>query len=174
MKEVKNLERGRDVGNMVNKEQFEKVEEHIRDAVSKGAKILFGGKGNKLFFEPTILTDVTSEMKVISEETFGPVLPIISFKDDGEAVKIANDSKYGLGVTIWTKDTERGKMIGDQINVGMVWVNDINIPFDGGNYWGGVKESGMGSTESKIMQCLKKKSFMVYSGKENRGWWFPY
>lgn len=174
VEEVNKLRKGKDVSSLVSREQFQKVQGHIRDAVSKGARVLCGGKGSGLFFEPTVLTGLKPGMKVLTEETFGPVLPIVKFRSEEEAVRMANDSRYGLGVTIWTRDPERGKKVGDRIDAGMVWINDVNIPFDGGDYWGGIKESGLTNTESKIMQCLKKKAFMVHSGKGKRDWWFPY
>ena len=174
VKEAKGLKKGKDIGDMINEVQIKKVESHIKDAVSKGAKILCGGKGEGLFFEPTVLTNVSKEMKIMTEETFGSVIPVIVVESDEEAISFANNSKFGLGATIWSKDIERGRKIGKKLNVGMIWINDINLPFEGGDYWGGTKESGLVSSESKVMQCLKKKSFIIYKGKEKRGWWYPY
>ncbi|UCG95795.1 MAG: aldehyde dehydrogenase family protein, partial [archaeon] len=174
VEETKKIEKGRDVGNMVNEEQFKKAEEHVKDAVSKGAKVLCGGEGEDLFFEPTVLTDVSRDMKVMSEETFGPVVPVIVVENDEEAINLSNDSKFGLGASIWTRNIERGREIGGKLEVGMIWINDVNLPYEGGDYWGGFKESGLANSESKIMQCLKKKSFIIYRVKEKRVWWYPY
>jgi acyl-CoA reductase-like NAD-dependent aldehyde dehydrogenase len=175
--EVRKLRVGKDFGPLVNKQQLDKVEAHVKNAVSGGAKILVGGKRidrDGYFIEPTVLANVNEDMDIMRNETFGPVIPIKSVKSEEEAVKLANESNFGLGVVIWTKDLKKGKKLGDKINVGMVWINDANVPFSGGDYWGGVKESGLRSSQSKIMQFVKAKSFITYSGKDEREWWYPY
>ncbi len=177
VEEVKKLRKGVDFGPLISKEQLDKVENQIKEAVSEGAKVLIGGKriqGKGFFFEPTVLVNVREKMKVMCEETFGPVIPIKIVKNEDEAIELTNDSKYGLGVTVWTKDIEKGEKIGKKINVGMVWINDVNLPIPGGDYWGGTKLSGLRCSESKLMQCLKAKTFISYSGKEKRDWWYPY
>lgn len=177
VEEVKNLRKGVDFGPLINKKQLDKVENQIKEAVSEGAKVLIGGKriqDGGFFFEPTVLVNVQEKMKVMGEETFGPVIPIKTVKSENEAIELTNDSKYGLGATIWTKDIEKGKKIGEKINVGMVWINDVNFPISGGDYWGGTKLSGLRSSESKLKQCLKAKTFISYFGKEKRDWWYPY
>ena len=177
VKEVKSLRKGIDFGPLINESQLKKVEDHVKEAISKGAKILCGGNkiaGKGFFFEPTVLINVKEDMKIMCEETFGPILPIKAVKNEEEAIELTNNSKYGLGATIWTKDIEKGKAIGDKINVGMVWINDVNLPFAGGDYWGGIKSSGLRNSESKLMQCLKAKSFITYAGKEKRAWRYPY
>ena len=175
--EVKKLRKGIDFGPLINNEQLNKVEKQVKEAISKGAKILIGGKaiqGKGFFFEPTVLVNVKEEMKIMLEETFGPIIPIKTVKNIDEAIELTNNSKYGLGVTIWTNDIEKGKEIGEKISVGMVWINDVNLPISGGDYWGGTKLSGLRCSESKLMQCLKVKTFVSYSGKEKRDWWYPY
>jgi acyl-CoA reductase-like NAD-dependent aldehyde dehydrogenase len=177
VEEVKNLRKGTDFGPLINKEQLNKVKNHIKEAISEGAKLLTGGKkiqGKGFFFEPTVLVNVKEEMKIMCEETFGPIIPIKTVKNEDEAIELTNDSKYGLGATIWTNNIEKGKEIGEKINVGMVWINDVNLPISGGDYWGGTKLSGLRCSESKLMQCLKAKTFVSYSGKEKRDWWHPY
>ena len=175
--EVKKLRKGIDFGPLINNEQLNKVDKQVKEAISKGAKILIGGKaiqGKGFFFEPTVLVNVKEEMKIMLEETFGPIIPIKTVKNIDEAIELTNNSKYGLGVTIWTNDIEKGKEIGEKISVGMVWINDVNLPISGGDYWGGTKLSGLRCSESKLMQCLKVKTFVSYSGKEKRDWWYPY
>jgi acyl-CoA reductase-like NAD-dependent aldehyde dehydrogenase len=177
VEEVKKLRKGVDFGPLINNEQLNKVENHVKEAISEGAKILAGGKkieGKGFFFEPTVLVNVKEYMKIMREETFGPIIPIKIVKNEDEAIELINKSKYGLGVTIWTKDIEKGKKIGEKIVVGMVWINDVNLPIFGGDYWGGTKLSGLRCSESKLMQCLKAKTFVSYSGKEKRDWWYPY
>jgi acyl-CoA reductase-like NAD-dependent aldehyde dehydrogenase len=177
VKEVKSLRKGIDFGPLVNESQLKKVEDHVKEALSKSAKALCGGNkiaGKGFFFEPTVLINVKEDMKIMSEETFGPIIPIKAVKNEEEAIELTNNSKYGLGATIWTKAIEKGKAIGDKINVGTVWINDVNLPFAGGDYWGGIKSSGLRNSESKLMQCLKAKNFITYSGKEKRAWWYPY
>jgi len=177
VEEVKKLRKGTDFGPLINKKQLSTVENHVKEAISEGAKILAGGnkiQGKGFFFEPTVLVNVKEEMKIMCEETFGPIILIKTVKNENEAIELTNNSKYGLGATIWTKDIEEGKEIGKKINVGMVWINDVNLPISGGDYWGGTKLSGLRCSESKLMQCLKAKTFVSYSGKEKRDWWYPY
>lgn len=177
VEEVKKLRKEVDFGPLINKEQLSKVKNHVKEAVSNGAKVLIGGKkikGKGFFFEPTVLVNVKEEMKIMCEETFGPIIPIKIVKNETEAIELTNKSKYGLGVTIWAKDIENVKKLGEKINVGMVWINDVNLPISGGDYWGGTKLSGLRCSESKLMQCLKAKTFVSYSGAEKRDWWYPY
>jgi acyl-CoA reductase-like NAD-dependent aldehyde dehydrogenase len=177
VKEVKKLRKGVDFGPLANKEQLNKVENHVKQAISEGAKILTGGKkieGKGFFFEPTVLVNVKEEMEIMCEETFGPIIPIKTVKNEDEAIELTNNSKYGLGATIWTEDIGKGKEIGEKLNVGMIWINDVNLPISGGDYWGGTKLSGLRCSESKLMQCLKAKTFVSYSGKDKRDWWYPY
>jgi len=129
--------------------QLGKYQEFIDDAVKKGAKILTGGKAsttlNGHFFEPTILIDVNHSMKVMKEETFGPVMAIMKVKSDEEAVRVANDSVYGLSCSIFSRNYNRAAAIGEQISAGATIINDWglammvqSLPF------GGVKVSGFG------------------------------
>jgi succinate-semialdehyde dehydrogenase/glutarate-semialdehyde dehydrogenase len=129
--------------------QLEIVEEHVRDAVEKGAKVLCGGKRADslpgLFYEPTVLVDVTPEMKVMREETFGPVLPITRVRNEEEALRLANDSAYGLGATIWSKDRERAMRLARRLDAGSVCVNDMTMTYGAIEApFGGRRESGVG------------------------------
>jgi acyl-CoA reductase-like NAD-dependent aldehyde dehydrogenase len=138
-----------DVGAVTSPPQVEIIEEHVRDAVAKGAKVVVGGKrgrGPGLFFEPTVLVDVDHTMKAMTEETFGPTLPIMRVRDAEEAIRLANDSPYGLGGSVFSKDAARGEAVARRIGAGGVNVNDVQL-----NYlalelpMGGWKASGLGS-----------------------------
>jgi acyl-CoA reductase-like NAD-dependent aldehyde dehydrogenase len=137
-----------DVGAMTFPPQVEIVERHVRDAVDKGAQVLVGGKrgeGPGRFFEPTVLTGVDHTMDVMRDETFGPVLPIMKVRDADEAVRLANDSRYGLNSAVFTKDIAKGEAVARRLDAGNACVNDALI-----NYlaheapFGGTGESGIG------------------------------
>jgi len=137
-----------DVGSLANTTQRDKVQGHVDAAIAAGARVVTGGKptGTGAFFEPTVLVGVDQSMACMTEETFGPTLPVVKVADEAEAVRLANDSKYGLSATVWTRDRERGERVARQLDVGAVNVNDVlsNIfAFD--LPMGGWKESGLGT-----------------------------
>ncbi len=139
-----------EVGAITFPPQLEKIEAHVADAVDKGARVLTGGHstspGGGRFYEPTVLVDVDHTMKIMTEETFGPTLPIMKVADAEEAVKLANDSPYGLGASVFTRDTERGEQIARRIETGAANVNDAMINYTALELpMGGAKESGLGS-----------------------------
>lgn len=134
-----------DIGCMTGSQQFEKLESMIEDAVSKGARLLTGGKRTpeSNFFPPTIIADASHSMEVVIEEAFGPIMTIIKFKSDEEVVSLANGTRYGLGMSIFSSNYQRASAISSQIDSGMVTINDFglayliqSLPF------GGVKHSG--------------------------------
>jgi succinate-semialdehyde dehydrogenase/glutarate-semialdehyde dehydrogenase len=138
-----------DVGAIFQECQLEIVEEHVADAVAKGAKVRAGGRRNPhlegLFYEPTILTHVTHDMKIMQEETFGPVLPIMHVRDDDEAVRHANDTRYGLGANVWSRDRRRAFQIARRIDSGSVCINDMTMTYSIAEApFGGRKQSGLG------------------------------
>lgn len=138
-------------GPLIDNSAVEKVEEHIQDAVDKGAKVLVGGKRHKLgktFFEPTLLINVNTDMKVTHEETFGPVAPLFRFNDEEEAVKMANDTEFGLAAYFYTRDMGRIWRVSEALEYGMVGVNAGLISTEVAPF-GGVKESGIGREGSK-------------------------
>lgn len=138
-------------GPLIDMKAVAKVEEHIQDAVKKGAKITLGGKRHALggqFFEPTILTNVTPEMAVAREETFGPVAPLFRFKDDAEAVRMANDTEFGLAAYFYSRDMGRIWRVAEQVEYGIVGINTGIISTEVAPF-GGVKESGIGREGSK-------------------------
>jgi succinate-semialdehyde dehydrogenase/glutarate-semialdehyde dehydrogenase len=143
-----------DVGAIFWPRQLEIIEEHMADAVERGAKVLTGGRRNPelegLFYEPTVLTDVDHEMRIMREETFGPILPIMRVKDDEEAIALANDSPYGLGANVWTRDTGRGIRLAQRIESGSVCVNDMTMTYGVQEApFGGVKSSGVGQVNGE-------------------------
>ncbi len=138
-----------EVGAITFPPQMDTIKDHVADAVQKGARVLTGGSqtpGAGMFFEPTVLVDVDHTMKCMTEETFGPTLPIMKVRDADEAVRLANDSVYGLGASVFSKDTERGEAVARRLDTGAANVNDAMI-----NYtvlelpMGGAKSSGLGS-----------------------------
>jgi acyl-CoA reductase-like NAD-dependent aldehyde dehydrogenase len=138
-----------DVGAVIFPPQLDIVDDHVRDAVAKGAKVLTGGHPHAergRYYEPTVLVDVDHSMSCMTEETFGPTLPIMKVEDAEEAVRLANDSPYGLGSSVFTRDVERGEQIARRLDAGAANVNDAMI-----NYtvlelpMGGAKHSGLGS-----------------------------
>ncbi len=184
---VKNLKIGNglnedtDVGPLISKEQVEKIEEQINDALSKGAKILTGGKrvGDKGFFiEPTVLSNVNHSMKVMYEETFGPIIPIMSFNSIENAIQYANDSKYGLAASVWTGDSLNAKKIAENLNCGTVWINDsLFQQAHPACPWQGYKESGFGN--SSIYDYTRSKHISIDQGyiprlRPKNVWWYPY
>jgi succinate-semialdehyde dehydrogenase/glutarate-semialdehyde dehydrogenase len=140
-----------DQGPLIDEKALAKVEEHIADAKSKGARIAYGGKRHALggtFYEPTILTGVTSDMLVAREETFGPVAPLFRFKTEDEAVRMANDTEFGLAAYFFTRDLSRSWRVGEALEYGIVGINTGLISTEVAPF-GGVKESGMGREGSK-------------------------
>ena len=136
---------------MIEPAAVEKVERHVTDAVSQGAKVLLGGKRHErggLFFEPTVLTEVTRAMVVSREETFGPLAPLIRFSTEQEAIELANDSEFGLAGYFYSRDIGRVIRVAEAMECGLVGVNagviaNEAVPF------GGVKQSGLGREGSR-------------------------
>jgi len=160
------------VGPITTPPQFEKVLDYIKIAQSEGAKLLLGGGpaarpecGKGWFVEPTVFGDVKSEMRIAQEEVFGPVLSVISFRDEDEAVAIANDVRFGLGAGVWTRDIARAIRVSERIQAGTVWVNTYRAvsymaPF------GGYKDSGLGreNGQDAIREYLQTKSVWINAG----------
>ncbi len=138
-------------GPLIDEKAIAKVEEHVADALAKGAKVAAGGKRHALggtFYEPTILTGVTPQMLVAREETFGPVAPLFKFKTEAEAIKMANDTEFGLAAYLYTRDLARSWRVSEAIEYGIVGLNTGIISTEVAPF-GGVKESGTGREGSK-------------------------
>jgi succinate-semialdehyde dehydrogenase/glutarate-semialdehyde dehydrogenase len=138
-------------GPLINRAALDKVEEHVADATARGAKIAVGGKRHALggtFYEPTVLTEVTPEMKIFSEETFGPVAPLIRFSSDAEVIELANRTEFGLASYFYSRDIGRIWRVAEALEYGMVGVNTGLITTEVAPF-GGVKQSGLGREGSK-------------------------
>jgi succinate-semialdehyde dehydrogenase/glutarate-semialdehyde dehydrogenase len=143
-----------DVGTLFTTEQLETVEQHVADAVAKGAKVLVGGRRNPdlegLYFEPTILIDVNHDMLVMTEETFGPVMPIMRVQDEDEAIRLANDSVYGLSSSVYTESLDKGLELARRVSSGSCNVNDMAVTFGVCEApFGGIRHSGIGRSNGE-------------------------
>jgi succinate-semialdehyde dehydrogenase/glutarate-semialdehyde dehydrogenase len=140
-----------DQGPLIDAKALEKVEEHIADAVGKGAQIAYGGKRHALggtFYQPTIVTNVTSNMLMAKEETFGPVAPLFRFETEADAVRMANDTEFGLASYFYTRDLARSWRVAEALEYGIVGLNTGLISTEVAPF-GGIKESGSGREGSK-------------------------
>lgn len=158
-------EEGVTLGPLINEDGVAKVEDHVRDAVKKGAKVVTGGKRHALggtFFEPTVLTDVTAEMKVAQEETFGPVAPLFRFEDEADVVRQANDTPFGLAAYFYARDIGRVWRVAEALEFGMVGVNEGVMSSELAPF-GGVKQSGLGREGSHhgIEEFLEQKYVLM-------------
>jgi acyl-CoA reductase-like NAD-dependent aldehyde dehydrogenase len=156
-----------DVGAVIFPPQLDIVGDHVRDAVDRGAKVLIGGhprQGAGRFFEPTVLVDVDHSMKCMTEETFGPTIPIMKIANPDEGVRLANDSPYGLQASVWTRDVERGEALARRLEAGVVCVNDAQVNYTALNLpMGGWKASGLGSRHGAngIRKYTKVQSLLI-------------
>lgn len=156
------------MGSMTNERELLKVEDQVAEAVQKGAKLVTGGKRRPdigpLFYEPTVLTDVNHDMKVMREETFGPVIPVMRVKDENEAIRLANDNEYGLSGAIYTKDLKRGEALATQIQSGDMHINCTQWIFGMPSLpMGGVKNSGLGRRNGPegLLRFVKSQSLVI-------------
>ena len=171
-----------EIGPMVSEDQYDLVCELVDDAIANGAERLCGGPVEiegfpGKFIAPTVLTGVNHDMRIMKEEIFGPVVTVMSVGSDEEALRLANDSEFGLGASVWTGDRQRGERIGDQIESGMVWVNDHMFTHGACQCtWGGVKDSGLGHSHSKFgfYECVDIKLVTYERGLARNFWWHPY
>ncbi|MFC2175624.1 aldehyde dehydrogenase family protein [Bacteroidota bacterium] len=169
-----------DVGCVTTSFQVEIIENHVRDAVEKGAKVLCGGtrEAGTNHFLPTILVDVDHTMDIMTEETFGPVIPIMKFKTEQEAIDLANDSVYGLGGSVWSKDIKRGRRVASAIKTGNLSINNHMLN-EGNPYlpFGGTKQSGFGRFKGVdgLLTFSNSKSVLVDADGTNiEPNWYPF
>jgi succinate-semialdehyde dehydrogenase/glutarate-semialdehyde dehydrogenase len=151
------------IGPLIDENGVKKVEEHVADAVGKGAKVVLGGKRlNGLFFQPTVLTNVTPEMQVSFEETFGPVAPLIRFKTEDEVIRLANNTEFGLSGYFYSRDVGRIFRVAEAMETGIVGAN-VGIISTEIAPFGGVKQSGLGREGSKygLEEYMEVKYILV-------------
>lgn len=171
-----------EIGPMVSEEQYEIVCDLVDDAISNGADRRCGGPTDIAgspgkYIAPTVLTGVSHEMRIMREEIFGPVLPIVVVASEEEAIELANDSEFGLGASIWTRDRKKGERMARRIESGMVWINDHMFSHAAmQTVWGGVKDSGLGRAHSQfgLLECIEIKNVTWNSSRGRDLWWHPY
>lgn len=153
-----------DMGPLTFQRQIDIIEDHLQDALAKGAKILAGGRREGMFMEPTVVVGVDHTMRLMRDETFGPIMPIMKVDDETHAIQLANDSNFGLSASVWSQNLERAQRVAHQLHVGSVNINDTmthfaipRLPF------GGVKESGIGRAhgENDLLQFTQIRSYAV-------------
>jgi betaine-aldehyde dehydrogenase len=169
-----------DIGPMLRNNFREKVEYHVTDALELGGKILLGGKRPSkfeqgFFYEPTILIDVNHEMKIMREETFGPVIPLMPYKDFDQAIQLANDCSYGLGATLMSNDVKLIKQFFEEVQAGTIWINDPLTdnyagPFGGMKMSGGARELGQEGFDEFLQ--IKHIHWDIKGGIKD--YWYPY
>ena len=182
LKQGLGTESGVDVGAMSNENQLQIVADHVDDARQNGAHVLTGGRRAPnlpgLFYEPTVLTNVTQSMTIMRDETFGPVLPIMTFKTEAEAIELANDSIYGLTASVWTRNSARGRRLAERINAGTVMVNEVVYTHGiAQTPWGGVKDSGYGRTHGRLGLLELVQPHHIHVNRISflpDIWWFTY
>jgi acyl-CoA reductase-like NAD-dependent aldehyde dehydrogenase len=164
------LDNGTQIGSLVSLEQYERVKNYIQLGIDEGAQLVFGGRpptgqSKGYFLLPTIFDGVKNNMRIAQEEIFGPVLSVITFKDEDDAIRIANDTSYGLAASIWTRDLQRAHRMSTKVETGLVWINTIHT-LNPGSPYGGYKESGTGMEMGMEAadQYMKTKSIWINSG----------
>ena len=170
------------IGAMSSERQIKIVEDHVEDFRASGAKIETGGRRNPtlegLFYEPTVITNSDNDMLAMRDETFGPTLPIATFTTEEDAIRLANDSEFGLTASVWTRDLAKGNRVAEQIEAGSVCVNEVLYTHGiGQTPWGGFKNSGRGRTHGRegLMELVQPQHIHT-----NRlalfpnAWWMPY
>jgi len=174
------LDLNTDIGPLIGSSYREKVEMQVAAARAQGAHILTGGRRPPLlergyFYEPTVLTNVNHQMAIMSEETFGPIIPIMSYRTFDEAIALANDSKYGLGANLYTHDPLKAKHFFEEVEAGTLWINDPLTDNDAGPF-GGFKMSGLARElgEEGLEEFMQTKHVHWDFEGGVKSWWYPY
>ena len=167
-----------DIGPMINAKGRQKVEDHVGQALERGAKLVTGGErvgGRGFFYKPTILTGVEPSMKVMSEETFGPVVPVVEVDSLEEAIELANSVPFGLGANVYTRDFEKMLRCARGIRAGTVWINDPLTDNDAAPF-GGYGGSGIGRELGRegLEAFQESKHVHIDPRVEKKEWWYPY
>ena len=171
-----------EMGPMIHERQLRTVEEHVQDAVARGARLLTGGRRTpefgQNFYAPTLLADVQQDMRIMQEETFGPALPVAPFDTDDDAVRLANDTEFGLAASVWTRDSKRGEAIARRIRSGTVMVNDAISAFGIAEApHGGFEQSGIGRAHGEFgleEMVLIKYVDVDLLPRMKKVWWYGY
>ena len=176
---VSALRPGDDVGPLVTAEQLDIVQAQLADAITRGAKVMAGGGecGPGYFHPPTVLTDVPADAQVMTEETFGPLLPIVPFDSVEDLADLVNATDFGLTTSVWTQNVDFGQSLAEQFNCGVVTIN--NHSFSGAlasAAWGGTKDTGHGVTNSRfaLYELTRPRTIIVDRSKQREMWWYPY
>ncbi len=170
------------LGPLISDAQFDRVMAHVDEARSKGARLETGGPVDVdglsgRFIAPIVLTGVDHSMAIMRDETFGPVIPVMPFEDEAEAIELANNSTYGLGASVWSRDLSRARRIARRLDAGMVWINDHGSSAAAAQVpWAGIKGSGFGVVHSKfgLYEMVEKRLVSEDRGLLPVAWWYPY
>lgn len=167
-----------DIGPLINKEIFNKIEVQLDEALNRGAELLTEYDKKNDYLSPQIIKNVKNDMLIMQEESFGPVLPVMSFKSERDVVALANDNKYGLNSSIWTQDNQKAKRIASKLMVGNCYINNVIINIGNPHLpFGGIKDSGFGKYhgEKGLINFSFEKSVMIKKGNSDSEInWFPY
>lgn len=166
------------MGPLISSEHRDKVEKYIEVAKEEGTTIAVGGKRpdredlkDGFFFEPTVITNCDTSMRIVQEEVFGPVVTIEGFSDESEAIRLANDSIYGLAGGVFTEDIAKANRVANKLKMGTVWINDFH-PYFAQAPWGGYKQSGIGRELGKegLEEYLISKHIFTNTKPEPVNW----
>lgn len=180
---VKNIKIGNPIyqdtqmGPLISENQRNLVEKYTKIGIEEGAKLVYGGKVPEshqegYYYEPTIFADVTNDMRIAQEEIFGPVTTVIPFSTEKEAIRLANSTEFGLGMSVWTNNVSRSMRVSEQLESGIVWVNDHHR-IDPAAPWGGIKLSGLGKENGikAYLDYTHEKTVVINKSEETFDWY---